>query len=124
MKNADAACLNTIRIYIHQGQKVPNTSFWKRFLGGNLLSTALLRRAKAAGLRQAIMLPVKAGFLADTRLVFGVTEINPPDLPVCIEIIDDPGKIRLFITENRNLLASAFAVTENTETFRVVSKPD
>lgn len=124
MKNADISLLNTVRIYIHQGQKVPNTSFWKRFLGDNLLSTALLRRAKAAGLRQAIMLPVKAGFLGDARLVFDSMEISPPSLPVCIEIIDDPGKIRLFITENKNLLASAFAVTENTETYRVVSRPD
>lgn len=122
MKSADNRCLhlNTVRIYLHDSQKVPGATFWQRFWNSNL-ATCILKRAKESGLRQAILFPVKAGFLQDSKLVFGLTEIAPASLPVCIEIVDEPGTLRSFLTQNSILLRAAMIVTENSDTYKVAT---
>ncbi|SKC19654.1 DUF190 domain-containing protein [Dyadobacter psychrophilus] len=121
MENTDFILLRqtTLRIYLGTGQGIPGLTFWQR-LWRNNLANFILKKAKESGIRQAIMFPVRAGFLKDTKLVFATTEIVPPRLPVCIEVTGEPQQLASFIGLNDDLLKNTFMVLENPDTYQIV----
>lgn len=110
---------STLRIYLATGQVVPGLTFWQRLWSHNLAGF-ILKKAKESGIRQAIMYPVRAGFLQDTQLVFVTTEIVSPKLPSCIEIIAEPKQLTSFVQLNQELLKNTFMVLENPQTYQVI----
>ncbi|MGE3682645.1 MAG: DUF190 domain-containing protein [Bdellovibrionales bacterium] len=64
----------------------------------------LLKEAKAFGTEQSIFQRVFGGYLKDRKLVFDQAEIAPPDLPQCVELIDQETKLRSFVEKYRDQL--------------------
>lgn len=125
MKNVDFTLLNlsTVRIYLHHGQRVPPATFWEKLLGKNL-AHALLVEAKKAGLSQAILYPIQAGFLRDSALIHAQSEAVPLKMPVCIELVDQPERLRAFLHQHRTLLKNTHVMLENPQTYQLIQHID
>lgn len=59
---------------------------------------------------EALLQKVSAGYLYGNRLVFDVSEVAPPDLPLCLEIIDTESNLQKFIQENKKHLSECRVV--------------
>ena len=123
MKDADFILMNlgTIRIYLLQSQNIPADTFWKKLFPENV-SRAILKAAKQSGISQAILYPVKAGFLQGSGLVFDQSEVSPLQLPVCIELAGAGQQLKQFIDEHQHLLKYARTILENTQAYEVLPK--
>ena len=93
----------TIRIYFEYGQKIDNSSFWKKIYASDF-STELIKRAKAFGLHQVLHLNVSKGYLNNQKVNWGVSETPHYKHPHLIEIVDSEVKINQFLEEQKNLL--------------------
>ena len=82
--------------------KNPQTS-WQKFFGTSR-GHFLIKKAKEAGVKQAIIQRVEAGYLPGQRLVFDQAEAVPPSLPLCVELIDDENALTSFVNQNREQL--------------------
>lgn len=100
-----------LRIYMKASAKVKDAhlSFWQRIFNG-LLGSYLLRKAKDFGLQQALLQKLSAGYLNGNRLIFDVSEVAPPDLPLCLEIIDTESNLQKFIQKNKKHLSECRVV--------------
>ncbi|AUD05376.1 DUF190 domain-containing protein [Spirosoma pollinicola] len=123
MRTSDFTLLNlsTVRIYLHHGQRVPTDSMWEKLLGKNL-AHAILKEAKLAGLKQAILYPIRAGFLRDAELVFTHAEATPRQMPVCIELVDEPQTLKDFIQQHQRLLTNTHVILENPQTYQLIQR--
>ncbi|TDD99566.1 hypothetical protein [Flavobacterium cellulosilyticum] len=92
MKNKTA-----FRIYFESGTKIKGLSFWKN-LWDNNFAPELIKRAKEAGLEQAIFFNVTSGYLKNQ---FDIIEVKNINLLQCVEITDAKDKIDLFLLENK-----------------------
>ena len=87
--------LISLRLYFHHSEKAEPTRFWHRVTRPTLASH-LLHHAKKAGIEQALMHRVHAGYLKGDRLHHHHVEHSHHRLPHCIELIDLEAKVRAF----------------------------
>lgn len=93
-----------LRIYMSvRAQRKGNLSFLQKLLSSSLAGY-LLKEAKAFGIEQSISQRVFGGYLKDRKLVFEQTEVVPPDLPQCVELIDQEKKLRSFVEKYQDQL--------------------
>ena len=92
--------MKALRIYMPLSAKVPRhkLTFWKWIFEPSL-SPYILRQAKQFGIEQAVSLRVTAGYLKGRKLTADIGEVPPPDLPVCLELIDSEKKLISFFKE-------------------------
>ncbi|NIE83040.1 MULTISPECIES: DUF190 domain-containing protein [unclassified Burkholderia] len=91
--------LISLRLYFHHAERahahhVPKR-FWHR-LARPSLAHHLLERAKRAGIEQAVLHRVHAGYLNGDRLHHEHAELVHHRFPHCIELIDLESKLREF----------------------------
>jgi PII-like signaling protein len=87
--------LISLRLYFHHSERARPTRFWHRVSRPSLASH-LLRHAKEAGIEQALLHRVHAGYLKGDRLHHEHIEIAHHRFPHCIELIDLDAKVRDF----------------------------
>jgi len=91
--------MKILRIYMRSASKVKGElSFWRRLFGADL-SWYLVKQAKEKGVEQAIALRASVGYLKGKKIAVDGVEVIPPDLPVCVELIDSEEKLRSFTSE-------------------------
>ena len=93
------------RIYMPQAAKVKDekAGFFKRLLKQSL-SSFLLKQAREDGIEQGMFYRAISGYLRGKPLVSDMSEVPPPNLPFCIEMIDREGKLTAFVSRNRKFL--------------------
>ena len=101
-----------LRVYVALRQPVPGASFWQRLFGPDLGYT-LLERAKQASIRQAMLLPVTAGYLEGKAITVPFSESAPAGHPLCLELLDTPEALQHFVLQNQPLLAYTKAIFIN-----------
>ena len=113
INSTHSSCL---RVYVAFRQPIPGVSFWHRFFGPDL-GHQLLKRAKQAGIQQAMLLPVSAGYLTGQAIPSPFAESTPVGHPLCLELLDTHESLLHFVDRNQDLLAHAKAVFINPQTF-------
>jgi H+/Cl- antiporter ClcA len=88
--------ITILRLYFTASATVPETGWWKRMMAQNL-GYYLLKQAKEAGVHQAVLHRVSAGFLNGDRVSWDLSEVAPPKLPQCLELIADEELLRAFL---------------------------
>lgn len=96
----------TIRIYFESGAKVKGLSFWKS-LWNNNFGMEVIKKAKAAGLEQAISFNVPSGYFDKKVIQYNISEIKGDRLPQCVEITDQKEKIEKFLLEEKVFLSTS-----------------
>ena len=106
--------LSVLRIYMTISAKVDSDqlTFWQR-LFNNSLSVFLLKKAREAGVEQAIIQRIPGGYLKGKQLAFDMSEVAPPNLPQCLELIDEKEKLVEFVAKNRKQLDGCKVVLFN-----------
>ncbi|RKP47092.1 DUF190 domain-containing protein [Pararobbsia silviterrae] len=87
--------LIALRLYFHHSATASPTRFWHRFKRPNL-ARHLLRQAKHAGIEQALLHQVHAGYLNGDRIHHRHVEHVHHRFPHCLEFIDVESKLRAF----------------------------
>ncbi|HDR9497152.1 TPA: DUF190 domain-containing protein [Burkholderia cepacia] len=87
--------LTALRLYFHQSAKARPTRLWHRIARPSL-AHHLLSHAKRAGIEQAVLHRVHAGYLAGDRLHHEHVEHVHNRFPHCIELIDLENKLQEF----------------------------
>ncbi len=96
--------LVTLRIYFESGQKIKDRSFWKKLYSSDF-SSELIKRAKAADLKQVLHLNVSKGYFNNQKINWGISEIRHVKHPHIIEIVDEETKINQFLEAQKIFLA-------------------
>lgn len=113
--------ISVLRIYFRYGQKAKNLTFWQK-LWNNNLGQQLLKKAKEMNIAQANIFTAKAGYLDNDKISFNISEIPPNKNPVCLELIDQPEKLKLFIEQRSTELSGATLILLNNESFKMIDK--
>jgi PII-like signaling protein len=106
--------ITILRLYFSISATVPETRVWRRMAPRNL-GHYLLRQAKEAGIHQAVLHRVSAGFLNGDRIAWDISESAPPKLPQCLELVADEEMLRVFLEVERPYLSSVRAVMMRSE---------
>ncbi|MBR8372991.1 MULTISPECIES: DUF190 domain-containing protein [Burkholderia cepacia complex] len=101
--------LTALRLYFHHSAKAHPTRLWHRFSRPSL-AHHLLRHAKRAGIEQAVLHRVHAGYLGGDRLHHNHAEHVHHRFPHCIELIDREHKLRDFWQAHGNGLQNVRAI--------------
>lgn len=102
--------IKVLRIYMPFAAKAKeDLSFWQKIFNPSLASY-LLKRSKEFGIEQAIFQRVMGGYLKGKKIAFEQAEVNSPDLPQCIELIDGEEKLRSFVEKFKNQLTDCRVV--------------
>ncbi|HVW85934.1 MAG TPA: chloride channel protein, partial [Bryobacteraceae bacterium] len=95
--------LTVLRLYFRTGATAKAESNWRKLMAP-ALGPYLLRRAKEAGIEQAVLHRVSGGFLQGGRLAFDHSDVAPPSLPQCLELIGEEELLRAFLDLHRPAL--------------------
>lgn len=90
--------LISLRLYFHHSERVHASharGFWRRLVRPSL-ARHLLDRARNAGIEQAVLHRVHAGYLRGDRVHHEHVELSHHRFPHCIELIDLETKVRAF----------------------------
>lgn len=87
--------LISLRLYFHHSERARPTRLWHRLVRPSLAGH-LLNHAKHAGIEQAVMHQVRAGFLRGDKLHHEHVELAHHRFPHCIELIDMEAKLKDF----------------------------
>lgn len=90
--------LISLRLYFHHSERVHASharGFWRRLVRPSL-ARHLLDRARSAGIEQAVLHRVHAGYLRGDRVHHEHVEAPHHRFPHCIELIDIESKVRTF----------------------------
>lgn len=101
--------LSVLRLYFPQSARAKPTRFWHR-LSAPALSNRLLAAAHRAGIQQALLHSVHAGYLPGEQLSHQHVETTPAHHPLCIELIDIEGRLRAFLQDHADELRHVRAV--------------
>lgn len=101
--------LTALRLYFPQAARAKPTRFWHR-LAAPALSHRLITAAKRAGIQQALVHNVNAGFLPGQKLSHRHIETVPARHPLCIELIDSEERLRDFLRHHAEELHHVRAV--------------
>lgn len=93
--------LAALRLYFPLSAKATGTRFWHRF-GAPNLAHHLLSYARRAGIHQAILHHVSAGYLPGEKMTHHVVEGQPMRHPQCLELIDSEPRLRKFLAEHEH----------------------
>ena len=91
--------MTALRLYFPQSARAKPTRFW-HYLSAPALSHHLLKAAGRAGIHQALMYSVHAGYLPGKKLSHHHIESTPAHHPLCIELIDTEERLRKFLHEH------------------------
>ncbi|HVW11467.1 MAG TPA: voltage-gated chloride channel family protein [Bryobacteraceae bacterium] len=95
--------LTVLRLYFRTGATARAQQGWRK-LFAPALGPYLLQHAREAGIEQAILHRVFGGFLRDGKLTQDNSEIVPPNLPQCLELIGEEELLRAFLDLHRRVL--------------------
>lgn len=101
--------LTAVRLYFPQSVRAKPTKFWHH-LTAPALSHHLLKAAKRAGIEQALLHDVQAGYLPGQKMSHGHVESTPARHPLCIELIDSEARLRAFMHAHEEELRHVRAV--------------
>jgi PII-like signaling protein len=104
--------LISLRLYFHhseRAQAVHASRFWHRIARPSL-ARHLLHHAKNAGIEQAILHRVHAGYLGGDRVHHEHVEVAHHHFPHCLELIDLESKVRAFWSSHGKGLRNVRAV--------------
>lgn len=87
--------LISLRLYFHHSAKARPTKLWHRVARPSM-ARHLLTHAKLAGIEQALLHRVQAGFIRGDRIHHEHVEHVHHRFPHCIELIDLEAKVRDF----------------------------
>lgn len=91
--------LTALRLYFPQSARAKPTRFWHH-LTAPALSHRLLLAAKRAGIQQALLHSVHAGYLQGKKLSHHHLETAALNHPLCIELIDNEMRLRKFLHDH------------------------
>jgi PII-like signaling protein len=101
--------LTALRLYFPQSARAKPTRLWHH-LSAPALSHRLMTAARRAGIHQALLHSVHAGYLPGKRLSHAQLEGAPAHHPLCIELIDMEERLRKFLTDHADELLHVRAV--------------
>ncbi|KZE33553.1 uncharacterized protein DUF190 [Crenobacter luteus] len=101
--------LSALRLYFPQSAKAKPARFWQRLVAPSL-ATYLLRHAHRAGIRQAVLHKVFAGYLPGGQVQHYASDTPPARLPNCLELIDEEARLQAFLCAHADHLAEVRAV--------------
>jgi len=101
--------LTALRLYFPQAARAKPTRFWHH-LTAPALSHRLITAAKRAGIQQALVHNVHAGFLPGQKLSHHHVETAPARHPLCLELIDSEARLRDFLRQHAEELHHVRAV--------------
>lgn len=93
-----------MRIYMPASAKWNGPLTWWQKVFNPSLAYHLLKGAKELGITQAVFQRTFGGFLQKKKLVFDQSEVTPPDLPQCVELIDSNETLKSFFKKYENQL--------------------
>ena len=105
----DLKDLTALRLYFPQSARAKPTRLWHH-LSAPALSNRLLTAARRAGIHQALMHSVHAGYLPGKKLSHQQLEGAPAHHPSCIELIDVEERLRKFLADHAEELLHVRAV--------------
>jgi PII-like signaling protein len=91
--------LAALRLYFPASSRASRTRFWHH-LSAPALAQHLLDVARRAGVEQAILHRVDAGYLKGQRLSHHHPEAHAMHHPQCLELVDRRGKLEAFLAEH------------------------
>jgi hypothetical protein len=106
--------ITILRLYFAASATVPESALWRRLMSRNL-GRYLLKQAKEAGVPQAVLHRVSAGFLNGDPISWNVSEDAPPKLPQCLELIGDEDLRRAFLQLEKPYLGDVQVVMLRSE---------
>ncbi|MDE3196363.1 MAG: voltage-gated chloride channel family protein [Acidobacteriota bacterium] len=101
--------LTVLRLYFRTGATAQAQRGWKKVLKP-ALGPYLLQHAKEAGIDQAILHRVSGGYLREGRLTLDHSDVVPPNLPQCLELIGEEELLRAFLDLHRPVLGGVRVV--------------
>jgi PII-like signaling protein len=101
--------MTALRLYFPQSARAKPNRFWHR-LSAPALSNRLLTAARRAGIHQALLHSVHAGYLPGEKLSHHHHESTPAHHPLCIELIDIEERLRAFLQDHADELCHVRAV--------------
>jgi H+/Cl- antiporter ClcA len=103
-----------LRLYFAASATIPEAKWWRRAMSRNL-GHYLLKQAREAGVHQAVLHKVSAGFLNGAGISWNVGETPPPRLPQCLELIGEEELLRAYLEVERPYLTNVRAVMMRSE---------
>jgi len=99
-----------LRIYMPISARAKGKlSIWQKLFTGTL-ANFLAKKAKEQGIEQVVLQRIQAGYMNSQKLAFEGSEVSPPNLPLCVEMIDTETKLKKFITDNKEQLSDCRCV--------------
>jgi len=95
--------LTALRLYFSQSARAKPTRLWHH-LTAPALSQRLLLAAKRAGIQQALLHSVHAGYLQGRKLSHQHLETPGMNHPLCIELVDSETRLRKFLHDHADEL--------------------
>lgn len=95
--------LCVLRLYFSHSARATPTHFWHH-LSPPTLSQHLLKAARRAGIHQAIVQTVVAGYLPGRSMSHHHPEAVAAHHPLCMELVDTEAKLRKFLDEHHDEL--------------------
>ena len=99
----------SLRLYFHHAARTHHPGGWRRLLRPTL-ARHLLLHANKAGIEQAILHKVHAGYLRGGKLRHHHVDASHGHLPHCLELIDLEPKLRRFLEHHAVHLRDVKAV--------------
>ena len=101
--------LTALRLYFPVSAKAKATRFWHR-LSAPALAHHLLAVARRAGIQQAMLHHIDAGYLAGEKLSVHHPEVSSMRHPQCLELIDTEKHLRKYLHDHAEELQKVRAV--------------
>ncbi|WP_374513841.1 hypothetical protein [Niveibacterium sp.] len=101
--------LTALRLYLPQSARAKPTRFWHH-LSAPVLSHRLLHAARHAGIRQALLHSVHAGYLQGQKPTHHHVEASASHHPLCLELIDSEATLRAYLAAHADELKGVQAV--------------
>lgn len=115
--------LVAVRLYFPASARASRSRFWHH-LSAPVLAHHLLKVARKAGIEQAILHHVDAGYLKGQRLSHHHPEASAMGHPQCLELVDRRGILEQFLTDHAAELQQVRVLMLSCETPDVVTAFD
>jgi PII-like signaling protein len=103
-----------MRIYFQNRVRLRGEGFWGKFFAPSL-GSHLIKSAKKFGIEQAVHQPIIAGYLKGDPISYDISDVPPPKLPSCVEMIDHENRLRDFLKDHEHELKDARIVLVKSE---------
>ncbi|MGA7436507.1 MAG: DUF190 domain-containing protein [Luteibacter sp.] len=106
--------LAAVRLYFPASARASRSRFWHH-LSAPALAHHLLKVARQAGIEQAILHHVDAGYLKGQRLSHHHPEASSMEHPQCLELVDRRGALEQFLMDHAAELQKVRVLTLSCE---------